>query len=85
MSLTEKKIVDKIEVLQNGVIQVREANIIQRDGIEITRTFHRYILNPGDSLSGQDDKIVSIANVIWSEEVVAAYKKSKKTLQINKK
>ena len=64
--LTEKTIVDKIEILESNHIQVRQANIIEKDGTEITRTFHRYVLSPGDNLEGQDAKVVAIANVIWS-------------------
>jgi hypothetical protein len=64
--LTEKTIVDKIEVLESNHIQVRQANIIEKDGVEITRTFHRYVLSPGDSLEGQDAKIVAVASAIWN-------------------
>jgi hypothetical protein len=64
--LTEKTIVDKIEVLESNHIQVRQANIIEKDGVEITRTFHRYVLSPGDSLEGQDTKVIAIANAVWS-------------------
>ncbi len=63
--LTEKKIVDKVEVLESNHIQVREANIIERDGIEISRTYHRYVLSQGDDLTGQDSKVIAIANAIW--------------------
>lgn len=73
MSLTEKTIIDKIEVLENGTIQVRQANIIQKDGKELARTFHRHVLMPGNDLTDQDAKVVAIANAIWTPEVIAAY------------
>jgi hypothetical protein len=76
MVLTEKNVIDKIEILENCIIQVRLANVVERDGVEIARTFNRYVLVPGADLSGQDTKIVSIANVLWTQEVVDAYNNS---------
>lgn len=73
MSLSEKTIVDKIEVLENGAIQVRQANIIEKDGKEIARSFHRHVLQPGDDLSSQDPKVVAIANAVWTPEVISTY------------
>jgi hypothetical protein len=73
MSLTEKTIVDKIEVLENCIIQVRQANVVERDGKEIARTFHRYVLLPGADLAGQEPKIIAIANALWTQEVIDAY------------
>lgn len=76
MSLTEKTIVDKIEVLQDGKIQVREANIIEKDGVELTRTFHRFVLSPGSDISQQEQKVQDIANVVWTQEIIDAYEQS---------
>lgn len=73
MSLSEKKIIDKIEVLENGKIQVREATVIEKDGTEIHRSFHRHIVYPGQDLEGQNPKVAAIANAIWTEEIVQAY------------
>lgn len=73
MSLSEKTVIDKIEVLENGAIQVRQANIIEKDGKELARNFHRHVLQPGDDLTDQDTKVVAIANVVWTPEVIAAY------------
>jgi hypothetical protein len=74
--LTEETIVDKIEVIENGCVQVRAANVIKRDGIEINRSFHRHVLAPGDDLTGQDARVAAIANATWTNEVVAAYQAS---------
>jgi hypothetical protein len=73
MALIEKKIVDKMEILENGKIQVREATIIEKDGVEIHRSFHRHIVYPGQDLTGQDPKVVAVANAVWTQEVVDAY------------
>ena len=76
MALIEKQIVDLVELVQSNHIQVRTANIIERDGTEITRTFHRHVLSPGDSIVNEDQKVQAIANAVWTEEVIAAYQAS---------
>jgi len=76
MALTEKTIIDKIEVIENNSIQVRTATIIEKDGTELTRTFHRHVLAPGADLTNEDRKVQAIANAIWTEEIVTAYQES---------
>jgi len=76
MALIEKQIVDKIELVENNSIQVRTANIIEKDGTEIARTFHRHVLSPGDSIVNEAPKVQAIANAVWTEEVIAAYQAS---------
>ena len=73
MALEKQIAVDKIEVLELGHIQVRQITRIMEDGKELSASYHRWSLNPGDSLTGQDAKVVAIANAVWTEEVVAAY------------
>lgn len=74
--LEEITIVDKIECLANGVLQIRDRHQILKDGAEIAASFHRHVLNPGDSLDGQDPRVVAIANATWTDEVIAAYQAS---------
>ena len=73
MALTEEVIIDKIEVVEKGSVQVRTAIIIKRDGAEVSRTFHRHALAPGDSLDGQPARVRAIATAVWTDEVIAAY------------
>ena len=73
MALTEKTLIDKIEIIENNSIQIRTATIIERDNIEISRTFHRHTLSPGDDITNEDAKVQSIANAVWTEEVIAAF------------
>ena len=74
MALSEQSIVDKIEVIENGSLQVRTANVILRDDKEISRSFHRHVLAPGSDLAGEDARVVAVANATWTDEVVDAYK-----------
>jgi hypothetical protein len=73
MALTEKTIIDKVELVENNSIQVRTATIIERDGTEISRSFHRHVVSPGDNVTNEDPKVQAIANAVWTEEVIAAY------------
>jgi len=76
MALIERQLVDLVELVQSNHIQVRTANIIERDGVEVTRTFHRHVLAPGDDVANEDPKVQAIANAVWTEEVIAAYQAS---------
>lgn len=72
--LTEEIEVDKVEVVsQYNVIQVRTATVIKKDGVEISRSYHRHIVQPGDDLTGQDPKVVAIANAVHTPEIVTAF------------
>jgi hypothetical protein len=72
--LTESTEVDKIEVMgQFCILQVRTATVIRRDGEEISRSFARHIVVPGQSTSGEDSKVVAIANALHTPEVIAAF------------
>ena len=76
MALTEKTIIDKIELIENNSIQVRTATVIEKDGTELTRTFHRHVVAPGADITNEDPKVQAIANAIWTEEIIAAYSAS---------
>ena len=81
MALTEKTLVDKIEIIENNSIQIRTATIIERDGTEISRTFHRHTLSPGDNISSEDLKVQAIANAVWTEEVIVAFQATQNVTQ----
>tara|TARA_B100000902_G_scaffold250852_1_gene237387 strand:+ start:17105 stop:17386 length:282 start_codon:yes stop_codon:yes gene_type:complete len=84
MALTETQENDKIEIVGKWNIQVRNATIIKKDGVELTRSFSRYILVPGTldasdnlvetSISGEDSDVQAICNAAWTTQVKADYK-----------
>jgi len=76
MALEEKSVVDKIEVLLLGQIQVRRRDQILKDGVEVAATYHRHVLSPGDDLTNEDPRVVAIAEATWTPEVIAAYQAS---------
>ena len=73
MALTENTSIDRIEVIEHGVVQIRQATIIERDGQFVSRTFHRWVLTPDSDISGQEQKVKDICNAAWTDEVKAAY------------
>ena len=76
MALEEKSVVDKVEVLLNGSIQVRRRDQILKDDVEVAATYHRHVVNPGDDVSNEDPRVAAIAAATWTEEVIAAYQAS---------
>ncbi len=84
MALTESQENDKIEVLRRWNVQVRTATVIKKDGVELTRSFHRKVLTPGTldasdnlvdtDLSSEDADVKAIAEAAWTAQVKADYK-----------
>ena len=73
MSLTKTTAVDQITVTENGIVLYREATRIMEDGVELTKTYHRTSLTPGQDLTSQPANVVAICNAAWTPEVVSAY------------
>jgi len=73
MALEKIEIVDRIEVVENGCIQVRTKTAIKEDGVEISSKFHRHVVVPGADYSVEDAKVQAIAASIHTAEVIAAY------------
>jgi hypothetical protein len=76
MALEKIEVVDRIEIIENGCIQVRTKIAIMENGQQISSTFHRHVLAPGDEYSAQDAKVKSICATIHTESVVAEYRAS---------
>ena len=73
MALTEESFADKIEIVNNHV-QVRTATVIKRDGEEISRSFHRHVVAPGDDYSAEEAKVQAVCAAVHTPEVIEAYK-----------
>jgi len=82
MALTKETIVDKIEVLEMGQVQVRTATRVLEDGAVLSSSFHRHVLVPSvktdgtwtdTDISGEDARVQAIANATWTAEVKTAY------------
>ena len=79
MALTKTTENDKIEVVRRWNVQVRKATLINDDGKELSRTFHRKVLTPGTldssdnlvatNISGEDADVQAICNAAWTSQV----------------
>ena len=84
MALTKTTQEDKIEVVgQYKQIQVRTATVIEEDGVELSRSFHRHVVNAGDDVSNESAEVQAIAAVVHTPEVVAAYQQMLANQEIN--
>ena len=76
MALTEETIEDKIEIVgEFKHVQVRTATIIKRDGVEISRSFHRHVVAPDSDSSGESADVKAMVAQFHTDVVKAAYKK----------
>jgi len=74
MALTEETVQDKIEIVsEHKFVQVRTATVIKRDGVEISRSFHRHVVAPGADVSNESAEVQAIAAAVHTAEVIAAY------------
>ena len=82
MALTKETVVDKIEVMEMGQVQVRTATRVKEDGAVLSSSFHRHVLSPstktgdtwGDTdISGEDARVQAVANATWTDSVKTAY------------
>ena len=81
MALTKETVIDKIEVTENGVVQVRQATKIIEDGNEISKTYHRWTIAPGQDYSDQPDNVKAICAVAHTPAVIAAYQAAQEALR----
>ncbi len=72
--LEKIEIVDRIEVIENGCVQVRTKTAIKEDGVEISSKFHRHVVAPGDDYSAENAKVQAICAATHTDDVIAAYK-----------
>jgi hypothetical protein len=76
MSLTKQIEIDKIEVVENCIIQVRQTTKIMEDGNQLSHSYHRWTLVPGQDISDQEERVQAVCNALWTEEVISAYQES---------
>jgi hypothetical protein len=76
MALTERTQIGSCEVLPDGQIQVRTDTIIEKDGVEMSRSFHRHVIVPGADVSGEDATVQKVANTIHTAEVITAFREA---------
>jgi hypothetical protein len=73
MAIEKQTVVDLIEIIENGIVQVRTKTVIMEEGKQISGAFHRHVVVPGADYSTEDAKVQSICAAIHTTEVIAAY------------
>lgn len=84
MALEKFETVDRIEVVENGCVQVRTKTAIKEDGVEISSKFYRHVVAPGDDYSKEDARVQAMCAAMHTADVVAAYKESQNADQTPK-
>jgi hypothetical protein len=83
MALTKEVVVDQITVTENGTVLYREATRIMEDGNQISQTYHRTSLTPGQDVSSQPANVQAICAAAWTDEVIEAYEAQQAANQIS--
>lgn len=74
--------IDQITVAENGIVLYRETARVVQDGTEISKTFRRSSLTPGQDLTGQPEDVVAICTREWTPDVLAAWKAKRDSLAL---
>ena len=75
MTLEKSTIIDKIEIVgPYRHIQIRTATVIMENDVELSRSYHRRVITPGDDLSGETSEVVNISSAVHTKDVKEAYK-----------
>ena len=75
-SFTERQ-EHKLEIIPpHSIIQCRRADIIEKDGVEVGRNYHRHVRCPGDDVSEDCVELQSVAAALWTQDVIDAYQES---------
>ena len=82
MALEKVQIVDRIEVVENGVVHVRTKTAIMEDGKQISGTFHRHVVAPGDDYSGEHPRVKAICKATHTADVVRDYKSAQEIVKV---
>jgi hypothetical protein len=83
MALAERTEEDKIEILADGTMQIRTATIIERDGVEISRTYHRHVIQPDTDATTQTPKVQRITAALWTTELKQKFEDAKAARELD--
>jgi len=73
MALTKRIEIGSIEVLPMGQIQVRTDTIVEEDGVELSKSYHRHVVEPDSDISNEDQRVKDVANTVHTPEVKATW------------
>ncbi len=67
---TEQSVIDSIEILEDGRLQVRRSDRVLKNGLVIAQTYHRHVLEPGQDIKAEDSKVAKVAAAVWTRDVI---------------
>ena len=82
MAIEKQTVVDLIEIIENGIVQVRTKTAIMEEGKQISGAFHRHVVVPGYDYSAEDAKVQAICAAVHTPQVIAAYQAAKEAAQL---
>jgi len=62
---------------------VRQDTVIEEDGKELSRTYHRVVLDPGEDVSEQPPLVRELAIFLWTPDVIETWQKTAKALRVS--
>ena len=83
MALEERRVIDQITVLEDGQIQVRRADKIFKDGVEVSKSYHRHVVVPGANLASEDTRVREVGAVVHTSAVITAYEAAEAARRAN--
>lgn len=84
MALTKEVSIDKIEIIENGTVQVRQVTRIMEDGNPLSQTYHRWVITPGQNYSDQADNVKAICQATHTPAVITAYQEYQAQQEANR-
>lgn len=73
MALEKQQYIEKIEVVESNFVQVRQVTKIVEDGKELSKSFHRWCLSPGQDVADQDERVRAVCAAVWTPQVVEEF------------
>ena len=73
MSIEKTKFIDQIIINKNNTISLKEVTIITENDNELSKTYHRSVLVPGQDVSNQPFKVVSVCQFLWTPQIISEY------------
>lgn len=74
MAFTKQSYFDAITIRNTGEFEIRMANVVEEDGVEIAKNYHRRVITPADDVTAEPLKIRQLANLLWTPAMITAWK-----------
>ena len=74
MAITKETQIAKIEVVgEHKAVQIATDTVIKEDGTELSRSRHRHVKYPHETITGEDAQVQAVCNAVWTDQVKSAW------------